>query len=87
MATVADLYTEIDALVVAKLREQSEAHADIAATLAKRAAGASGSVLKRAHVHAETARRYQLLAGLVSDGLLDRLVGTDDFAKLIGASL
>lgn len=82
---MADLYTEIDALVAAKLREQSAAHADIAMVLAKRAGGKSGTALTRAHVHAETARRYQLLADFVADGLLDRLAAGDHIAELVMA--
>lgn len=82
---MADLYTEIDALVAAKLREQSEAHADIAMAHARLAGGRPGDVLMRAHVHAEAARRYQILADAVSDGLLNRLAAGDHIAELVMA--
>lgn len=82
---MADLYTEIDALVAAKLREQSGAHADIAMALALRAGGNAGTALCRARVHAETARRYQILADAVDDGLLNRLAAGDHIAELVMA--
>jgi len=84
---VADLYAEIDALVAGKLREQSAAHADIAVALAKRAGGNRGTALQRAHVHAETARRYQLLADAIGDGFLVCLAAGDPTPELMGASL
>jgi len=65
---MSDLDYEISQVIVAKLREQAEAHLAIAESLTRRG---SFKALCRADVHAELGRRYALLAEAEQSGRLN----------------